>query len=204
MNASTEKCDFDTLLQRTKLIVIGGSAGSFPVIAQLLPLLTPPLQIPIVVCLHRLRNKREGFQEALALRMRVPVEEPCDKDLIEPGKVYLAPANYHLLIENKERFALGTFDLVQFSRPSIDVLFESAADVYQDRLLAILLSGANRDGTQGMKAVKRKKGITIAQDPATCSVRTMTESAIQAGAVDKICTPEQLQSLFKKLNKVLL
>jgi len=108
-------------------LVIGGSAGSFPVINRILESLKPGYRLPLIMCLHRLKDKREGFQEALRIKSKLPVSEPDDKSPIEHGNAYVAPANYHLLVEKPGLFALATTELVQYSRPSIDVLFESAA-----------------------------------------------------------------------------
>lgn len=164
---------------RVQVVLIGGSAGSFSVTHRLLEQLPPDYRLPVVVVLHRLKDKREGFKEALQIRTRVVVEEPDDKTLVEPGKAYIAPANYHLLFETPQQLALATTELVQFSRPSIDVLFESAADVLGPRVLAILLSGANRDGAAGMYRIGRRGGFLAVQDPADAAMPTMPQAALQ-------------------------
>jgi two-component system chemotaxis response regulator CheB len=185
---------------RYELLIIGGSAGSFPVVSKLLEKMPPKFRLPVVLCLHRLKDKREGFKEALEIKSMVPVEEPDDKSTIVPGRAFVAPANYHLLIESPSQFALATTELVQYSRPSIDVLFESAADVFNDRLVAMLLSGANRDGALGMKRVKDRGGLTIIQDPAVCSMPTMPEAALQATRIDHILNLEYLIDFIQSLN----
>jgi two-component system chemotaxis response regulator CheB len=113
------------------------------------------------------------------------VREAGDKDSIQPGRVYLAPPDYHLLVE-PEGFALSTDEAVQYSRPSIDVLFDSAADTYGDRLIGVLLTGANEDGAYGLRRVRRRGGVTIVQDPETAERRTMPDAAIAAGAADLV------------------
>ncbi len=168
------------------VLVIGGSAGSFPSVSRILEHLPNDYRLPVVMCLHRLRDKREGFKEALEIKSKMPVCEPNDKDLILPAHVYIAPANYHLLIETPHFFALATTELVQYSRPSIDVLFESAADALKSNVLAVLLSGANRDGALGMKRIHVKGGYTVVQDPATCSMNTMPQAALDLTPVDRI------------------
>ncbi len=172
----------------TKAIVIGGSAGSFQVVIRILQLFRPNLPIPVFLCLHRLKQVRTGFEETLNYNASLPVREPYDKEDIRPGKVYLAPSNYHLLIEKDLRIALSTDHPVLHSRPSIDVCFSSAADAYGNGLLAILLSGANQDGTQGIAAVKKNGGAAVIQDPDDCEISTMCESAISLTKPDQILT----------------
>lgn len=182
-------------------LVIGGSAGSFPVVSKMLEKMPRTLKLRVAMCLHRLKDKREGFKEALEIKSSIPVAEPLDKESIRPGTAYLAPANYHLLIDNKDQFSLATTELVQYSRPSIDVLFESAADVFKDRLIAILLSGANRDGAQGMKWIQKKGGLTIVQHPEDCSMVTMPESALQVAPIDRKLRIAELLEFVQHLRK---
>ena len=146
------------------------------------------IYMPVFLCLHRLKQVRKGFEETLAKISRMPLTEPSDKENIRAGSLYLAPANYHMLIENKKILALSIDDPIQYSRPSIDICFATAAEVYKKGLLAILLSGANQDGTEGMAEVKRQGGYTIVQDPADCEIATMCESAIKLTIPDQILT----------------
>lgn len=182
-----------------EILIIGGSAGSFPVVSRILESLPSTFPLPIVMCLHRLKDKREGFKEALEIKSSLPIEEPNDKDYIQSGRVYIAPANYHLLIEGN-RFALSTTELVQYSRPSIDVLFESAADSFGSKVLAIILSGANRDGALGMKRVNDKNGTSIAQDPKECSMSTMPMAAIEASKIDYQLNIPEIIDFIRKLS----
>jgi len=182
----------------TKAIIIGGSAGSFQIVIRLLELLRPNLPIPVFLCLHRLKQVRKGFEETLNYNASLPVREPLDKDYIRPGKVYLAPANYHMLIEKDLCIALSTEKPIHHSRPSIDICFASAADVYGEGLLAILLSGANQDGSQGVVAVKKNGGAVVVQDPNDCEISTMCESAI------KLIKPDQILSVSKIIEFVSL
>lgn len=172
----------------TKAVVIGGSAGSFQIVIRILELFRPDFPAPVFLCLHRLKQVRKGFEETLNYNSSLPVREPLDKENIRPGKIYLAPSNYHLLIEKDLSIALSTDHPVHHSRPSIDVCFASAADVYGPDLLAILLSGANQDGTQGVAAVKRNGGAVVVQDPSDCEISTMCESAIKLTKPDQILT----------------
>jgi two-component system chemotaxis response regulator CheB len=175
-------------------LVIGGSAGSFRVIIHMLEVLPVDISMPVFLCLHRLKQVRRGFEETLAKISQVPLTEPYDKENIRSGCLYLAPANYHMLIENRKMIALSIDDPVQYSRPSIDICFATAAEVYKRGLVAILLSGANQDGTQGIAAVKRRGGYAIVQDPADCEIATMCESAIKLTIPDRILTiPEIIE-----------
>jgi two-component system chemotaxis response regulator CheB len=161
-----------------KAVIIGGSAGSFQVVTNLLSALPENYPIPILLCLHRLKHVRSGFVEALSIKSKIPVVEPYDKDAIKAGKVYLAPANYHMYIELGNRFALSTEEAVNHSRPSIDLSFITAAQAYQNKLVGIILSGANKDGAYGLKVIAEQGGFTIVQDPKQCEIPTMTESAL--------------------------
>jgi two-component system, chemotaxis family, protein-glutamate methylesterase/glutaminase len=182
-----------------KAIMIGGSAGSFQVVTKILYSLPKSFPLPLFLCLHRLKHVRSGFVEALSIKSNIPVIEPDDKEQIKPGKAYLAPANYHMYIELGNRIALSTEEAVNHSRPSIDLSFVSAANVYRDGLVGIILSGANRDGAFGIKKVKENKGYTIVQDPAECQVKTMTEASIKITNVDQIYKTEQIISFLQKL-----
>jgi len=174
------------------IVVVGGSAGSFPIMNVLLSQIPKDFYPPVILCLHRLKNVRHGFAEALNLRTNIRVIEPQDKEVIKPNHIYLAPANYHLLIDYDYTFAFSASEPVRYSRPSIDVLFMSAAAVFGDKVTAILLSGANTDGTDGMYAVHKKGGKTIVQDPTTCTVETMTSSAIKNIPLQHILPPDKI------------
>ena len=182
-----------------KAVMIGGSAGSFQVVTKILYSLPKSFPLPLFLCLHRLKHVRSGFVEALSLKSNMIVIEPDDKEQIKPGKAYLAPANYHMYIELGNRIALSTEESVNHSRPSIDLSFMSAANVYREGLIGIILSGANRDGAIGIKKVKDNKGFTIVQDPDECQVRTMTEASIRITNVDQILKTEQIISFLQKL-----
>lgn len=182
-----------------KAVIIGGSAGSFQVVTKILNSLPESFPLPVILCLHRLKHVRSGFVEALSLKSNIPIEEPYDKDQLKSGIAYLAPANYHLFIELMNRVALSTDDPVNHSRPSIDLSFITAANAYREKLIGIILSGANKDGAYGLKKVHDKSGITIVQDPKECEVKTMTESALQFTEVDYIYTTEQIINFLLKI-----
>ena len=130
--------------------------------------------------------------EALSIKSGIPIVEPYDKDNIKPGRGYLAPSNYHMYIELNKRVALSTEEPVNHSRPSIDLAFETAAQAYRDKLIGIILSGANRDGAFGLKKVKQLGGTAIVQDPKECQVKTMTEASLKLTSVDHIFTTQQI------------
>lgn len=157
--------------------------------------------LPVIMCLHRLKHVRQGFVEALNLKSSTVVEEPDDKDSIKRGKIYLAPANYHLLLELGNTFALSTDEMVNHSRPSIDLTLETAAYVYKSKLIGILLSGANRDGAVGMKKIKDWGGLTIVQDPAECMIDTMPVAAIKMAQMDHVLPSAKILQFLLEVHK---
>ena len=175
-----------------KAVVIGGSAGSFQVITKILSSLPKNFPLPVLLSLHRLKHVRSGFVEALSIKSKIPIVEPYDKDTIKPGYGYLAPSNYHMYIELNKRIALSTEEPVNHSRPSIDLTFETAAQAYRDKIIGIILSGANRDGAFGLKKLKQLGGLAIVQDPNECQVKTMTEASLKLTSVDHIFTTSQI------------
>lgn len=182
-----------------KAVIIGGSAGSFQVVTKILNSLPNNFPLPVLLCLHRLKHVRSGFVEALSLKSNIPIEEPFDKDQLKPGKAYLAPANYHMYIELVNRVALSADEPVNHSRPSIDLSFITAANAYREKLIGIILSGANRDGALGLKKVADQGGVTIVQDPEECEVKTMTESSLQVTKVDYVYTTDRIINFLLKL-----
>jgi len=182
-----------------KAVIIGGSAGSFQVVTRILNALPLTFPLTVLLCLHRLKHVRSGFVEALSLKSGIPVEEPFDKEILRPGRAYLAPANYHMYVELANRIALSTEDTVNHSRPSIDLSFITAANAYREKLIGVILSGANKDGAQGLKKVHDNGGVAIVQDPADCEVKTMTQAALQLTKVDFVYTTDQIINFLIKL-----
>ncbi|HOP04276.1 MAG TPA: chemotaxis protein CheB [Tenuifilaceae bacterium] len=182
-----------------KAVIIGGSAGSFQVITKILSSLPQNFHLPVLLSLHRLKHVRSGFVEALSIKASIPVIEPYDKDQIKPGKAYLAPANYHMFVELGNKIALSTEEPVNHSRPSIDLSFTTAAQVYRDKLIGIILSGANKDGAYGLKKIKDYGGIAIVQDPEECQVKTMTESSLRLTKVDHIYRTNEIIRFLQNL-----
>ncbi len=167
-------------------VVIGTSAGGVEALLTLLPALPATVRVPVLVVLHVPPTRPTLVAGLLTDRCDLPVREAEDKMPIEPGTVYLAPADYHLLVEPGPVVALSTDEPVHFSRPSIDVLFETAADVFGAGLLGIILTGASSDGADGLDAVRRAGGTTVVQDPREARVPAMVEAALARGTADYV------------------
>jgi two-component system chemotaxis response regulator CheB len=180
-------------------VAIGASWGGLHAIEVVLESLPQGFSTPIVIAQHRAVDSGHGaLSRVLSLRSGLVVKEAGDKDAIEPGGVYLAPPDYHLLVE-PNGFALSTEAVVHHSRPSIDVLFDTAADTYGQRLIGVILTGANDDGAYGMMRIKRRGGVTIAQDPATAERAEMPVAAIATGAVDHVIPLEEIGPTLDQL-----
>jgi two-component system chemotaxis response regulator CheB len=178
-----------------ELIVIGCSLGGMHALQVILSNLNRGFCIPIAVAQHRHKKSNEGLPAYFRRETDLIVVDAEDKQWIEPGHVYLAPADYHLLIERngaRGELSLSVDERVRYSRPSIDVLFESAADAYSDRLIGIVLTGSNDDGAHGAARIKARGGIVIAQDPATAESPEMPRAAIAATHVDQILRLEDI------------
>ncbi len=182
-----------------KYIVIGGSAGSFQTVLKILETLPRGYPYAVILVLHRLKNVKGGFIEALSVKSKLKLSEPKDKEKIELSKVYLAPSNYHLYVEFDNTFVLSTEETVNHSRPSIDITFSSIAFSFKEKVIGILLSGANRDGSAGLKDIKDAGGYTIVQDPKNAQIQTMPQSALDIFQPDKILTDTQIVDFLKKL-----
>jgi len=166
--------------RRPALVVVGGSAGAVEVLQRLTSPLTTSFTPAMVVVLHMPPGSRGMLHELLAGPSRPPMKVAEDKEPITPGSIYFATPGYHLLVEAGGSFALSLDELVHFSRPSIDVLFETAAETYGDRVLGVILSGANSDGADGLRAIAEAGGATVVQQPASAEVPTMPEAALKA------------------------
>jgi len=184
-----------------KAVVIGGSAGSFQGITKILSQLPKTFPLPIIMCLHRLKHVRNGFVEALSIKSVFPVTEPYDKEQIKKGGVYLAPSNYHMSVELGNHFAMSTEEMVNNSRPAIDITLGTAAYVFREKLIGILLSGANRDGGLGMKHIKDRGGLTIVQEPTECMIDTMPKAALSLTKIDHVLKVDEIVSLMKEIDK---
>jgi two-component system, chemotaxis family, protein-glutamate methylesterase/glutaminase len=160
-----------------RVVLVGGSAGSLEVITRMLGELSNT-HLAMVLIVHRKGSIHSSLADILNLKAAVIVKEAEEKEFINPGYVYIAPADYHLLIERDGSFSLDYSEKINFSRPSIDVTFECAADVYGSRAIGILLSGGNADGVAGLKSIKRAGGTCIVQDPDSALVSYLPRYAI--------------------------
>lgn len=173
-------------------IVMGVSAGGLHALQQILPHLPADFPVPVMIVQHRAADGHGFLADFLNSRCAITVKEAGMNEPLCCGVVYLAPADYHLLVENAETLALSIDPPVHYSRPAIDVLFESAADVFRENLVAVILTGANSDGSQGAIRVKTLGGLVIVQDPATAEVDTMPTATLRAVSVDHILPLEEI------------
>jgi two-component system chemotaxis response regulator CheB len=191
----------DSLRERIDAVVIGASAGGIEALSVLLPALPATLRPSLFIVLHLPRERPSLLAEIFQTRCAVPVREAEDKEPAEPGTVYFAPPDYHLLVEKTRQIALSTDEPVHYSRPSIDVLFESAADAYGERLLGIILSGGNQDGAAGLQAVHKAGGVTVAQEPHHAGAKLMIVSALEREPADFVLSLDEIAALLQRLEK---
>jgi two-component system, chemotaxis family, protein-glutamate methylesterase/glutaminase len=188
---------------RIDAVVIGGSAGAVEALCLILPSLPATLRIPLFIVLHLPRDRPSLLTEVFSHRCACPVREAQDKDPIEPRTVYVAPPDYHLLIETglqgSPQISLSVDEVVHFSRPSIDVLFESAADFYRERLLGIILTGANEDGAEGLAAIQRAGGITVVQQPHDAQASFMLRAALSRSPDSLVLSLAEIAGLLHTL-----
>lgn len=181
-----------------KVVIAGGSAGSLNVLLDILPKLREPLPYAFVIVVHRKSGEDSTLEELIAMKTSVPLGDVEDKVPLLPGHIYIAPADYHILFEKEYEIALDTSEKVNYSRPSIDVAFESAAEAFGPLLTGILLSGSNADGTNGVKAIKDSGGIVLIQKPETADMPYMPQHAAAAIRPDHIL---DAPGLLKFLNE---
>lgn len=188
------------LRDRIDAVVIGASAGGIEALTVLLPALSAALCPPVFIVLHLPRDKPSVLAEIFARKCTVPVREAEDKELVVRGTVYFAPSNYHLLLDQGPQLVLSADDPVHHSRPSIDVLFESAAEIYKERLLGIILTGANEDGASGLAAIHDAGGVTIVQQPETARAPHMVLSALKLRPADGVLKLDEIAATLRTLN----
>ena len=182
-------------------IVIGASTGGLNALTEILAPLPADFRLPMLVVQHRLSSPDDLLAFILNESCQLRVKEADEKEPIKPGSVYIAPANYHLLVERDKTLSLSIDAKVCYSRPSIDILFETAADAYLSGLVGIILTGASHDGTAGLKKIKKDGGLTIAQNPTTAESEIMPLSAIRENIVDKICSLTEISSFLFHLSE---
>jgi two-component system chemotaxis response regulator CheB len=179
------------------ILLLGGSAGSFKLLFGVVKFLPADLNKAVIIVMHRKRNFVSEIETLFAQNSRMLLREIGDKDKINKGTIYVAPANYHVLIENDDHFSLDVSDAVWYSKPSIDITFESAAEIYKDKCTAILLSGANQDGAQGLLKLRNAGSLTIAQHPDDAEMPEMPNEAININAVDYVLRTNEIFELLK-------
>lgn len=183
---------------RTEAVVVGASAGALDALSAVLPALPDGYPIPILVVVHLPPDGKNLIPELLRAKCRIDVREAEDKEPIRGGTVYLAPPDYHLLVESDRRLSLSSEEPVLYSRPSIDVLFESAADVYGPALVGIILTGANHDGASGLRAVHSNGGKTVVQRPEFATVPVMPQAALEACPMAKALSLDEIATYLKE------
>ncbi|HTB99725.1 MAG TPA: chemotaxis protein CheB [Ferruginibacter sp.] len=182
-----------------ELVIIGGSSGSLDAILKILPKLSSSFNIPIVIVMHRNVASDSVLEEVLASRTLLKVKEAEEKELITPGYIYIAPPDYHLLIEKDHTLSLDYSEKVNYSRPSIDVSFESAAEIYREKLVCIILSGANGDGAEAVAYATEVGSKIIIQDPREAIVSFMPEQAIEHTSINNIYSIQEIISFLNSL-----
>lgn len=190
----------NSLKNKCKLLVIGGSAGSLSVLLDVLPGLNANLSFPVIIVLHRKSSLESVLKDLFASKTTLQVIEAEEKERLLAGHIYIAPADYHLLVEKDKTISLDFSEKVNFSRPSIDVAFETAAEAYGSNLACMLLSGASSDGAQGLKFVKSCGGLTIVQSPDTAEVAYMPQQAIAEVDVDVIIDTKDMATFINTLS----
>ncbi|WP_288244319.1 chemotaxis protein CheB [uncultured Chryseobacterium sp.] len=184
---------------KTELVIIGGSAGSLKVILDMIKKLNDVISVPVLLVLHRKAHSTNILQALLQQLSPLDVVEIDDKTEIENNKIYITPADYHVLFEDKKIMSLDSSEKMNYSRPSIDVTFKSAAEIYGENLVGVLLSGANADGVEGLSYIKKNRGRVWIQDPETAEVDYMPRHALEAVKYDKIVKPENLSEYINQL-----
>ncbi len=199
MTSSPEAVAAAATARRIEAVVIGASAGGFGALLAILGGLPAGYPLPLVAVLHLPESHDSRLAELFGRRLALQVREARDKEPLAAGVLYFAPSGYHLSIEDDRSFSLSCEDRVSFARPSIDVLFASAADAYGKSLAGVLLTGANYDGAAGLAGMQLAGALTIVQDPATAEVATMPEAAIRRMTPDLILTLADIHALLRQL-----
>ena len=182
----------------SEIVVIGTSTGGLKALQTLLSGLSEDFPLPVVIVQHRGSSSENGLCEFLGQSSRLPVTEPEDKEPVISGRASLAPRDYHLLIENRS-FALSVDHAVAYARPSIDVLFECAADEYGDKAIGVILTGANNDGARGLAKISSQGGLTLVENPETAASQEMPRAALAQITADWVLPLEEIAPQLNKL-----
>ena len=187
-------------MERCDAFIIGGSAGSLEVLLKVLPVIDAAIKFPIVIVIHRKHGTDSLLPDLLSGRTSLQVKEVDEKEELKAGFIYIAPSDYHLLIERDHTFSLDYSEKINYSRPSIDVTFQTAAEVYKNKLACLLLSGSNSDGVKGLKNVKEWGGMAVIQDPKTAQVAYMPAQAQLNVQIDTVLKPEDMGEFINLLS----
>nr|MBC7614209.1 chemotaxis protein CheB [Pseudopedobacter sp.] len=179
-----------------EILIIGGSAGSFKVLLQILTKIKLDINFAVLVVLHRKHNSNTSIVDLFSSKTAIPVYECEDKDNLLPGNIYFVPPDYHLLIEKDRTICLDYSEKENYSRPAIDITFKSASDVYREKTAAVLLSGANKDGADGLKYIFEHYGTTIVQDPNEAEISTMPNEALKIFEPDYVLGSKEIIKLI--------
>jgi len=190
------------MTEKIEAIVIGASAGGVEALIDILESLPEDFGAAIIVVLHLPPQRATALPQLFARRCALPVKEAEDKETIQPGTVYLAPPDYHLLVEPDRRLALSVDEPQHFSRPAIDLLFESAAYAYREKLIGVVLTGASVDGAAGLCTIQAFGGATWVQDPDEASMGTMPAAAIAQGGADEVLPLREIGSRLSRMTRV--
>lgn len=189
------------LKNKYQAIVIGSSAGGLNALKSLFNEIRRDFNIPVIIVQHISSDAENYLINILNDQKKLRVKEADEKEKPEKGYAYIAPPNYHLLLESDQTFSLTIDKRVNYARPSIDVLFETAAEAYRDKLIGIILTGANNDGSKGLKRIKELGGLTIVQDPLTAEADSMPKAAILLHKVDKILSVKEIAAFLNALEE---
>ncbi|KAA8714976.1 chemotaxis protein CheB [Pseudomonas cannabina] len=182
-------------------IVVGASAGGVEALLRIFSALRPGFSLPVLTVLHLPDDRRSQLAHVFQNRLQMPVKEADDKEDIVPGTLYFAPSSYHLSVESDRSLSLSQEDRVFYSRPSIDILFDSAADAYGSRLAGVLLTGANNDGARGLLQIRKHGGFTVIQDPLQAQASTMPEAALALHSPDYLLSLTDIGRLLVELER---
>ncbi|MEO8712540.1 MAG: chemotaxis protein CheB [Parafilimonas sp.] len=188
-------------ITKYKMLAIGGSAGSLDALLKIVTALPLNNYLSVIIIIHRKNDGESMLTSLLSVRTNLFVKEVEDKEIIAGGSIYIAPADYHLLIESEKMFSLDSSEKIHHSRPSIDVSFESVAEIFGAASIGILLSGANADGAEGLKKIKQAGGFTIVQNPESAEVRFMPQQALELIKPDKILDANDMADFINQLLK---
>lgn len=191
--------DVARAVAQIEAVVLGASAGGIDVLSLLLPAIRPEARAAFLIVVHQPRERIGVLPGLFQARCALPVKEAEDKEPIAPGTVYFSPPDYHLQVDAGPCISLSYDEPVNYSRPSIDVLFESAAQVYGPRLLGIVLSGGNQDGAAGLEAIRQAGGFTVVQDPVSAAHAAMPTEALRRGPADLVLGPRPLTALMQAI-----